>query len=119
MPHALSSIEYKADHSTFLARAKIVTKAKTFEQRQILHGYPTKVESKMVWDNARFKAEEWVIHLTNAHLDEIDSALRMFQGLQSIIPPFLLKISFLCQRFEQVCVSPWGSLVQKRFRCDL
>jgi hypothetical protein len=95
MPHAISSIEYKADHSTFLARAKIVAKAKTSDQQQILHGFPTEIESKMVWGSGKFKAEEWVIHLTSEHLDEIDSALRLFQGLWSNIAPFL-KISFLC-----------------------
>jgi len=46
-------------------------------------GFPARIESAMTWSGKSLKIEDWMFVLTDSHLEEVEQALRRFQGMGS------------------------------------
>lgn len=46
-------------------------------------GFVASIESAMTWSGKFLKAEDWTFVLTDQHLQEVEEALRTFQGMAS------------------------------------
>ncbi len=76
---------YAPDHDKYLARSK---RRRETEQltKTLPPSFPQELQSNLVWDgNNLAETYEWDYRLTKGDLDEIESALRHFQG--QYLPP--------------------------------
>lgn len=73
-------ISYHPDFQSYTARTKrrLETELLTNE---IPKGFPSRLESKLVWEGTDFQKNEWVVVLTESETSEIDSAIESFKGI--------------------------------------
>lgn len=73
-------IQYHPDYSKFLDRSKRRKEAETLT-KSLPAGLPRRLSSPFVWDGNEIQGrDDWVISLTDSHLEEIDQALGHFKG---------------------------------------
>lgn len=73
-------IQYHPDYSKFLDRSKRRLERETLT-KVIPPGLPQRLSSPFVWDGNEIQGrDDWVIALTDNHLEEVDRALSHFKG---------------------------------------
>ena len=79
-PPGQPDIGYTPDHDKYLDRARRRQETERLT-KTLPPGFPSDVRSKLVWDgNDLAETYDWNYHLTEQDLEEIESALRHFQG---------------------------------------
>ncbi|KAF3404614.1 hypothetical protein DPV78_003350 [Talaromyces pinophilus] len=74
-------IQYHPDYSKFLDRSKRRLERETLT-KVLPPGLPQRLSSSFVWDGNEIQGrDDWVIALTDNHLEEVDRALSHFKGL--------------------------------------
>lgn len=78
-------IQYHPDKAKYEARSKY--RKENEELRTTLPtGFPEKLVSPLVWDGRDIeKQDDWAYNLSDAQLDELDTALKSFKGISFII----------------------------------
>ncbi|PYH97867.1 putative TfdA family oxidoreductase [Aspergillus ellipticus CBS 707.79] len=72
-------IQYHPDWDKYQARTSRRKATETLQQ-SVPHGFPTQLDSKLVWEGQEVESrDDWVVQLTDAELDEIDATLKSFK----------------------------------------
>jgi hypothetical protein len=80
-PPGQPDIWYAPDHDKYLERSRRRQETERLA-KTLPPGFPHELRSKLVWDgNDLADSYDWNYHLTREDLDEIDTALRHFKGL--------------------------------------
>ena len=73
-------IQYRPDWVKYQARSQRRKETESL-QTSLPAGFPEKLTSPLVWEGKDVeKCSDWVYQLSDAQLDEIDSALKSFKG---------------------------------------
>lgn len=73
-------IQYHPDYSKFRDRSKRRLEGETLT-KVLPPGLPQRLSSSFVWDGNEIQGQDdWVIALTDNHLEEVDRALSHFKG---------------------------------------
>jgi hypothetical protein len=73
-------IQYHPDYSKFLDRSKKRLERETLTTT-LPPGLPKHLSSSFVWDGNKIQGrDDWVVALTDGHLEEVDRALSHFKG---------------------------------------
>lgn len=73
-------IQYHPDWLKYQARSQRRKETESL-QTSLPAGFPERLISPLVWEGKEIeKRSDWVYQLTDAQLDEIDSALKSFKG---------------------------------------
>jgi len=77
-------ISYHPDEANYKARtARRLAQDPTLPQRSLPEGFPKKLESPLVWEGKDWTdPAQWEFTLSEAHLKEIDDAVKHFKGLE-------------------------------------
>jgi hypothetical protein len=85
-PLALPNLSYHPNFEQYQLRAKLQLLSEESTQ-DLPDRYPKRLDSALVWEgkdvNTPEKQQEWLLHLSGEQLNEINRALRHFQGLFS------------------------------------
>lgn len=80
-PPGQPDIGYTPDHDKYLDRARRRQETERLT-KTLPPGFPPHLQSKLVWDgNELAETYDWNYNLTKENLEEIESALRHFQGM--------------------------------------
>lgn len=75
-------IEYHPDFAKYQARTQRRKETESL-QTTLPEGFPRALDSPLVWDGKDVEQRtDWIYQLSEVQLDEIDSALKSFKGLQ-------------------------------------
>ncbi|XP_006458549.1 hypothetical protein AGABI2DRAFT_190826 [Agaricus bisporus var. bisporus H97] len=80
---AQPDISYHPDETKWRARtARRLAENPALPSQPLPEGFPAKLEGPIVWKGSDFTSEDqWVVRLTDVHLQEIDDGLRHFKSL--------------------------------------
>ncbi|GMF80405.1 unnamed protein product [Aspergillus oryzae] len=74
-------IQYHPDYEKYTAR-KARRQATEQLSKTLPDGFPQKLDSPLVWEGKDVeKRDDWIYRLNDAHREEIDAALKSFQGI--------------------------------------
>lgn len=74
-------IQYHPDYAKYQERVRRRKETESL-QTDLPAGFPAKLDSPLVWEGKDVeKRSDWIYQLSEAHLDEIDGALKRFKGL--------------------------------------
>lgn len=74
-------IQYHPDYEKYKERSRRRKETETL-QTTLPAGFPQKLVSSLVWEGKEVvKGEEWIYHLKDDQLEEIDAALKSFKGM--------------------------------------
>ncbi|CAI6338434.1 unnamed protein product [Periconia digitata] len=80
-PVGQPDIGYTPDYKKYLARKQRRLETETLE-KELPSGFPKRLESNLVWDNIDIASRyDWTLQLSPDDLQELQTALRHFQGL--------------------------------------
>ncbi|KAF8831830.1 hypothetical protein HHX47_DHR1001300 [Lentinula edodes] len=84
-PVVQPDISYHPDEVKYKQRtARRLSENPNLPKSQLPSGFPSRVEGPIVWEGKDWISEDqWVFHLSPAHLQEIDDALAHFKGISS------------------------------------
>lgn len=75
-------IEYHPHYAKYQARSRRRKETEKL-QTNLPAGFPQQLVSPLVWEGKDIeKRSDWLYHLSDAQLDEIDSALNHFKGMR-------------------------------------
>ena len=75
-------IGYAPDWDKYLARTKRRLEAEKANQKELPEGFPKRLISDFVWEGEGLADEyEWTYELNNQQVEEIEAALKHFQGM--------------------------------------
>lgn len=99
---AQPDISYHPDETKWRARtARRLAENPALPSQPLPEGFPAKLEGPIVWKGSDFTSEDqWVVRLTDVHLQEIDDGLRHFKSELSS-GSFLQRVTNILCRFEQ------------------
>lgn len=83
VPHLSNSPEigYMPDRDRYLARRQQRQATENLDKK-LLEGFPSQLTGSLVWNPENLtNTYDWNYHLTTADLEEINAALRHFQGM--------------------------------------
>lgn len=73
-------IQYHPEYEKYKERTRRRKETETL-QTTLPKGFPQKLVSPLVWEGKDVvKGENWIYHLKDAELDELDAALRSYKG---------------------------------------
>lgn len=75
-------ISYHPDLEKYTARTKRRLETEVLT-KEIPKGFPSKLESTLVWEGKDFQKDEWVVVLTEPEISEIDSSIESFKGIDT------------------------------------
>lgn len=83
-------IQYHPDYEKYQART-LRRKQSEDLQTTLPDGFPPQLDSPLVWEGKDIeKRDDWIYHLSDAQLDEIDAALAHFKcKIDHVPPPYL------------------------------
>ena len=74
-------IQYHPDYEKYKERTRQRKETETL-QTTLPAGFPQKLVSPLVWEGSEVvKGENWIYHLKDAELEEVDAALKSFKGI--------------------------------------
>lgn len=72
-------IQYHPDYDKYTARTERRKRTEAL-QHTVPAGYPEELKSPLVWEGKDVESRnDWIYHLSEAQLDEIDAALKSFK----------------------------------------
>jgi hypothetical protein len=82
VPCKQPDISYHPDHTKYLQRtARRLAENPNLPKTPLPEGFPERVDGPIVWEGKDWKDEDqWVYHLSQAELKEINDALTHFNG---------------------------------------
>lgn len=103
---AQPDIQYHPDFDKYKERTHRRKETETL-QDSVPVGFPQKLTSPLVWEGKDIeKRDDWIYHLSDAQLDEIDKGLQSFKGAFAAISRIF---NIECAKKSQRATFPWGT----------